>query len=363
MSIGAWLTKLFTVGTAGARRRQRPAGPTKPIARDHLTWRRDTGDIPIPHWHATDRAPHAPKEDAPFAEADAFWGGAARAWLDALVATWGDRYAVMESPEFMLLAALPPNLRAATLGYAEATRRRVLDALPGIANDDGFGKTVILVLHSVQSYYEYVSNYYGDDEGKKPDGTSELSMSGGMFINDGYGHFVFVADEDMRRIEGTIAHELTHALVRHLPLPAWLNEGIAVGVERALCGHRPVETVQEMHARHLAYWNADTIQEFWSGKSWLRPGESNELSYALATTFVQLAGQNDWQRFVTFVNAAHANDGGESAAIEHLGHPLAHFVTPMLGAGDWAPQPDRWGAGVEAGGFAPVGFAPGTRAR
>lgn len=359
MTLPSFLRRMFSVDSKARERRERRGArnkPTQPIARDALKWRKDTGDIPIPDWHATARSARAPKEDAPVVEADAFWGGAARTWLDALAAQWGSAYAVMESPEFMLLAALPPNLRAATLGYAENTRRRVLDALPGIANDEGYGKTIILVVHSVARYYEYVSHYYGDDEGQKQaDGSNELSMSGGMFINDGYGHFVFVAEEDMRRIEGTIAHELTHSLVRHLPIPCWLNEGIAVGVERTLCGHHSTETVQELHGRHAAYWNERTIQEFWSGKSWLRPGDSNELSYALATTLVQLAG-HDWNAFVRFVNAAHADDAGESAAIEHLDHALADFLTPMLGDGDWSPHPERWRDGVEAGGFARVDF-------
>jgi hypothetical protein len=349
MSVAGWLKRVFTV----SRPRARPAGPSTPIAAELIAWRDDTDGVPIPDWDATAHAPHAPHDDAPFVEADAFWSGAARAWLDALRAHWGvDAYAVMESPEFMLLAALPPNLRHATLGYAESTRKRVLDALPGIAAEEGYGKTLILVVDSVQRYYEYVSHYYGANEGKRAaDGAQELSQSGGMFINAGYGHFVFVADEDMRLIEGTIAHELTHALVRHLPLPAWLNEGIAVNVERLLCGHRPRETVQELLARHRAHWNADTIQEFWSGKSWLRAGDSNELSYELAATFAQLAG-TDWRAFTAFVNAADASDAGESAARAHLGHPLAQLVASMLGDGDWAPQPARWQGGVEAGGFA-----------
>ena len=31
-------------------------------------------------------------------------------------------------------------------------------------------------------------------------------------------------------------HEMTHGSVAHLPLPLWLNEGLAVNTERRLAG-------------------------------------------------------------------------------------------------------------------------------
>src|SRR5712691_9689764 len=51
---------------------------------------------------------------------------------------------------------------------------------------------------------------------------------------------------------------------------------------------QPVRT----HEKHKAFWNESTIQEFWSGKSWLRPDEANTLNYDMAKYFVVLAAQD-----------------------------------------------------------------------
>jgi len=154
-------------------------------------------------------------------------------------------------------------------------------------------------------------------------------------------------------MEPTIAHELTHCLLQHLPLPAWLNEGTAVNTEQRLCPRaaQPLYTPVEMREKHLKFWNESTIQEFWSGKSWLRPDEANELSYDLARTFALLAGE-DFDAFRAFANVADAADAGNAAAIRHLGYPVANLAEAVLGDGPWEPKPDLWKDGIERGQFA-----------
>ncbi len=304
-----------------------------------MRWRAGTA-MPLPDWNAL-QAPAAALD----AELHCFWSGAARAWLEALASALGSNYVIAESAQFMLLSTLQLRERRVALEYAERTRKRVLQVLPGIARDAGYGKTVILVFDSAQRYYEYIARIY-------PDSTEhgEFAFSSGMFIDDGYGHFVFVADE-LQRLEPIVAHELTHCLVRHLPLPAWVNEGIAVNTEHRLCPPQAsLFTLDELRDKHTAFWNEQTIQEFWSGKSWLRPDDGNLLSYDLAKTFITLAAQ-DWSAFIAFVNAANSADGAETAAREHLGYPLAHLAEAVLGTGRWAPDPACWRDGVERGQF------------
>src|SRR5688572_17624715 len=172
-----------------------------------------------------------------------------------------------------------------------------------------------------------------------------------MFLQHGYGHFVFV-DDQMPVMEPTIAHELTHCLLQHLPLPAWLNEGIAVNTEHRLCPPpgRPLHTPEEMHDKHVSFWNEKAIQEFWSGKSWLRPGEANMLSYDLARHFVSMIAR-DYDAFRAFVNTANTADSGDAAALEHLGYPIGHLAEAVLGTGTWHPKPETWNEGVERGQF------------
>jgi hypothetical protein len=152
-------------------------------------------------------------------------------------------------------------------------------------------------------------------------------------------------------MEPTIAHELTHCMVQHLPLPCWLNEGIAMNTEERLCGrNQPLFTPEEMQEKHLAFWNETTIQEFWSGKSWRRPDEANMLSYDLAKHFAAMTA-SDFDAFKKFANAAKWEDAGDSAAMEHLGYPVSHLAEAALGEGSWQPNPEAWKEGVEKGQF------------
>jgi len=274
---------------------------------------------------------------------DAFWSATAKAWLHAMRARLGSSFAVSESDRFLLLTALDERAARRMLEYLEKTRKRILRVLEGIATESELGKLCVLVFANEDEYYRYVSEY-GTEEG-------ELARSAGMFLQYGYGHFVFVQDH-MSAVEPTIAHELTHCMLQHLPLPAWLNEGIAVKTEYRLSPPqgRPLYTPEEMRQRHLEYWNERTIQEFWSGKSWRRPGESNTLSYDLAVHFVGLASR-EFAAFREFANAASVDDSGDTAARAHLGFPLARFAQAVLGEGRWQPDPAKWGEGTELGQF------------
>jgi hypothetical protein len=313
--------------------------PTHEPLKDALLWRAGA-TFPIPEWDKI-QAPAAERT-----ELEQFWTSVAYTWLNELRLKLGERYAIGESDQFLLLGSLDERERRLALEYAEKTRGRVLQLLSGIAADDGYGKFVMLVLHDHDAYYEYISNYYTD----VPD-ADELALSSGMYVNHGYGHFVFVAD-DLNQIEPVIAHELTHSLLSHLPLPAWVNEGIAVNTERRLCARsRSGFSAPELQAKFAGFWNAATIQEFWSGKSWLRPDDGNSLSYELATTFIGLVAKDDWQRFAAFVNAADVADAGDGAAREHLGFPVANLAEAVLGPGDWAPSPEKWNDGTERGQF------------
>lgn len=304
-----------------------------------LVLRPDT-TFPIVDWDAMDS--HAPRTKDPVL-LDKFWSVTARAWLEALRAQLSDHFAILDSERFQLLSPLDKRAARAVLGYLEKTRKRVRRVLDGIAMDSEVGKICVLIFENQDQYYQYVSNYHPEE--------GEFSLSAGMFLQHGYGHFVFVQD-NMSVIEPTIAHELTHCLLQHLPIPAWLNEGIAVNTEYRLSPPpgRPLYTPDEMHEKHLAFWNEMTIQEFWSGKSWRRPDEGNSLSYDLAVHFVTMCSP-DFAAFREFVNAADMADSGDAAAQAHLGYPVAHLAEAVLGEGLWAPDPEKWKQGLERGQF------------
>jgi len=297
----------------------------------------------FPHfdWDAVYRWIDSLPEDK---RADA-WVKCELAWLAHLRDYLGAGYSLRESGDALLLSSLPPHMAEATLEFMTKTESRILRVLDGVAQSADWGMNILVVFDDHDAYYRYVSHFYPE--------SGEFAMSSGMHINAGCGHFVTVKD-DLHAIEPVIVHEMVHSLVSHLPIPAWLNEGLAVNTETRLSpSGRPLFSPLEMHAKHLDFWGADEIQEFWSGKSFLRPDDGNMLSYDLARIFVdQLSA--DWPRFATFVNDANLEDAGAAAAAQHLDIDLGVSVSALLekeSDATWHPDPKNWIEPPEKGAF------------
>lgn len=322
----------------GKRVAEESAAPalSEALPAHQMVWRADA-DMPIPDWA------HQPWPDDGEKDAlDRLANAQAAAWLDAMTSALSGQYARTESTNFMLLSALEPRPRKVLLDYLERSRQRVLATLPQIAAQDGYGKSVVMVLGDEDAYYRYVSNY--GSESSEPE-----AYSGGMFIDAGYGHFVF-AQGPFESMERVVVHELTHCLVRHLPIPAWLNEGLAVNVEHRFVRQPPRYRPDELRYLLGRFWNASTIQEFWSGKSFLRPDDGQPLSYELARLLAELLAK-DYDVLAQFCARAKHEDAGEAAATSVLGMSLGDLAAVVLGDGDWTPRPASWVAGTEKGQF------------
>lgn len=296
--------------------------------------------FPLPRWGGiAGQLPEGLEPDA----LNAFWGAAAAAWLERMCDALGAGFEVRASDNFFLLAHAERRYGDLLLKHAERSLRRILATLQGVAADFGCGRHVMMVFDDKDQYYNYVSNYYSEE--------GEFSFSSGMYVNRGYGHLVLVKD-DLWTVEPIVAHELTHACLAHLPMPCWLNEGLAVSLEGVLS--RPVQRLYapaELHVMHRKFWNKDLIQEYWSGDSFHRPDEGNLLSYHLGETMVTLLSQ-DYEPFLAFAGAADLADAGEAAASEHLAMSLDSLAGAILGEGDWAPDPSRWPQAPGRGGYA-----------
>jgi hypothetical protein len=279
------------------------------------------------------------------------WSMCERAWLLHLRAALGPSYRLSEAGDAMLISSLDPNVARATLEFMNLTLRRIVHALNGVAAVPESANDILIVFDDHDGYYKYVSHYYPEQ--------GEFAASGGMYLHSGCSHFVTVKS-DMYVIEPVIVHEMTHSCVAHLPLPAWLNEGIAVNMERRL-GYpgSSLYTAREMHRKHLEFWGESEIQEFWSGKSFLRADEGNTLSYDLARIIVEQMAK-DWEAFRDFVLAADRADAGSAAAHEHLELGLEECVCAILEIEEssaMAPDPTVWDSEPEKGGFSAVSTA------
>ncbi len=286
------------------------------------------------------------------------WGLCERAWLDHLRCALGVGHKVRESGATLLLCSLDERMAKVVLDFVNQTEQRVLRVLDGIAMSGGWGHDIVVLFDDQETYYRYVSNHYPD--------AGEFSFSGGMFINAGCAHFVSVKGES-HALEPVIAHETTHALLSHLPIPAWLNEGLAVNTEHRLCpaardpGSLP--SAMQMHRRHKAFWGPEEMQQFWSGQSFLRSDEGNELSYDFARILVEQFAA-DWESFVRFVRSARVDDAGAQAAKMELGIDLGEAVAAVLerpSTRGLAPLPQVWAAAPERGGFSGAAGRSTTR--
>jgi hypothetical protein len=302
----------------------------------------DSGGLPIIDWEAVNLWIESLPNESAKAEA---WSACERGWLAHLCAALGANYRVQIKASAALVSTLPSNVADATLDFVNKTVQRVVRVLDGVAAAPEWGHDILIVFDDYDAYYRYVSHYYPD--------AGEFAASSGMHLNRGCGHFVTVK-ADLRSVEPVIAHELTHACLNHLPIPAWLNEGLAVNTELRLCPPQQATTdPRQLHARHLNFWGDQEIQEFWSGKSFLRTDEGNELSYDLARILVaQFAA--DWKQFREFALAADVSDSAAASAVQHLGMDLGTAVCALLEREPdplWSPQPGRWQSCPERGAF------------
>ena len=137
-------------------------------------------------------------------------------------------------------------------------------------------------------------------------------------------------------MQHVLMHELAHNSVAHLPLPLWLNEGVAQAIERLLKTRGEPVLDQELADDLRNYWTEENIQEFWAGTSFRQPGDAQKLSYSLAEVIVQLlaGGEGD---FKEFLRRASYVDAGQTAALDCLGINLGDALATFLGPGEWRP--------------------------
>ncbi len=263
-------------------------------------------------------------ESASTDKLNAFWTEQCNSWLNAIGAEYGESYRIHESENFALLSDEDDRYLRIFSEFLERTLGRILKTLDGIALEEGYGKHVAIIFTDIDQYYDYISRFFPDD--------GEFGMSGGMYLNEGYGHFVFPS-QDITLAEPIAVHELTHACLNHLPIPLWLNEGLAVCMEDVLAGNH-LYLDKRIIAKHQRYWNENTIQSFWNGESFHASDEGQELSYNLAHVLVRYLSA-DLAVLREFVLNAQSSDSGDSACRAAFGINLAELASSFLGEGDW----------------------------
>lgn len=261
------------------------------------------------------------------AELHQFWDEACRSWLSRLKRDLGADYELYESEHFYVVSDQTASSVELLKTHLERTLRRILSELEGIARSTGYGRYVAIVISESDLYYQYITQFYPEE--------GEFGFSAGIFINDGYGHFVIDA-RDVSQAEPVLVHELTHNCLVHLNLPIWIDEGLTTLVEQVFVSASGYTWDREQIRQHQAFWNGENIQSFWTGESFFSPDERQLLSYELAFWLIKNLTSNRG-RFTSFVREALVEDAGAESARTNLGVTLGDLVATFLGQGNWAP--------------------------
>jgi hypothetical protein len=287
-------------------------------------WYAPLHGIPRPAW---ERIRNWIEDEGDIDRIDETWDAVAANWLRRVARSLGKEYRVTESAHFQLLHPLSEREGHRMLEVSEEAYTRVTSLLGELCTFH-FGRVVAMRFTDSDHYYRYTIQ----DDG----GDAALPMSGGMCMTGDFTHII-CHSRTAEEFAPTLAHELSHFYTAHLPLPAWVNEGIAMTME----GVRRHLPTRESIPRHRAYWNDETIRDFWSGAIWSRAGEAFELSYELAAMMFEIIRTElspPPAAFRAFVLEARRDDSGAAAAKEHLRVELAELVEEFLGPGDWAPR-------------------------
>jgi len=257
-----------------------------------------------------------------------------RRWLNRLSAAMAVPHAISESPHFLLLTVPKVDAVRRTLLFLEETRARLLKALALAKPPADRPKHVVIVFGSKDDYELFTAAGYPEHE-------REIAVTGGMFESSGVPH-IMLPSADLVAIHATLVHELVHDCVSHLALPPWLDEGITQMLEFDVVSWAPFQLNRDTMAKHAAHWNSESIQDFWSGRSFYLSGDTPSLSYNLAVVLVRkiltdfAAGRD---HFWSFVQSAQREDAGDSALREKMGLGLDDLVADFLGPGSWAHRP------------------------
>lgn len=269
----------------------------------------------------------------PGEDRDAAWREVVLQWADALRQDLGGAYRLTAAGDVLLVAELDPDPARTMVRYVGRLAVHLRSLLGEVAWGGLPATHLVLLISEEDDYYAYISRYY-------PEG--EHARSIGVSVNAGYPHVavLYHHEEEARRV---LTHEECHQAVAHLPLPVWLNEGLAQAVERELTAiAHPYEAARPfldrpLAARHQAWWTPERLQAFWAGRTFDEPGDGAELSYSLAEVLFEML-RGEGSDLCGFVRNARPEDAGQSAALDVLGVDLGDAVASFLGPGAWRPS-------------------------
>lgn len=254
-----------------------------------------------------------------------------RHWLARLLTAIGAPCALSESEHYILLSKRTENQRKATLEQLEKGRKLMMPILGDAAKSIGPRPQIFIELDSSDALYAYLPTF--DSEGTHEDAARLFFAPGAI-------------PTPRLDLDGvaSLAHPLVDHLLHHFSLPRWLRCGAAGYFNMLLVRGDFAKVEEEWIAGHRDYWNAETIQYFWSGRAFTDEaldGFPDNLAEVLVDIMTRELKLNA-EKFAEFMVHAEERDAGAGAAFKYLNVSLGDVVSAFLGDGDWSPKPSTW---------------------
>lgn len=268
---------------------------------------------------------------------DEVWGHVERFWLFSLQQVLGKGYAMEESENFVIVAKDGKRrIKRACKAY-EKTLVKMRQFLGELGESDLCGKIVLLFLENRNVYDRYFDGVAAGEE---------VAYLSGAEVIVGIKHMVF--DEvDYAAAKPLVVGNLTSKLTSGLELPIWLESALDARMVSQFSDSQVSRISANEYELHEGFWSAETIQDFWCGRTWDQSWDSQPLSISLANMLwqkMELDLEALQEELIEFIDKADVGDAGEAAFIKVFEHSLGDLVSSFLGDGDWAPKPEVWAA-------------------
>ncbi|MHC4954948.1 MAG: hypothetical protein ACYTGZ_13770 [Planctomycetota bacterium] len=244
-------------------------------------------------------------------------------WLAELVPALGPGFRMLESSHTVLVTSQED--RAAELLLASADRAGArLQAILGWPEPE---QSLVIAFAREAQYYDYISYSYPDE--------GEFPRSGGVCLSDDcVVHVALAPCRDLLLLEVVAAHEIAHALLSAIEVPAWVDEGVAQLAESEVAELREPGGAELVHELRDCFW-PDGLDAFRAGDSFHEVDDRGRLSYELALLLVQSLLLRDSDVFRTFLDDASRADGGDAALRARYGISFEELARSCVGS---APQ-------------------------
>lgn len=285
----------------------------------------EANNLPQPRWQEI-----IDQIDAlPESEQDHAWIECIRQWLNALAEALGPDASIVRCDDLFCISSCNGDQAEILTPWIAHALDRIIARVGEHRTSEMRGPRVVILLSDTERYYDYIDHYYQDD--------GEYGASGGVCIQQGYYHIV-CGPGDFSTRQLILAHELTHLALAPLTIPLWLDEGLAQIMEERITGTSYFHLDREIRQRHIAFWSESSLQPFWSGEAFGRPGETQELSYHLAEVLTRNLLADHSHLLANLLAKVHWSDAGDAACRAVLGTSLASIASEFLGNGDWSPR-------------------------